>query len=229
MRAHGTRTKYVHEGCRCLPCSDANRDYGRVLAARQRKPWRVHHTAAKTFVVRNQDTKEIRLRTLDRDEAHALRDRLNRGTPTDTPWADETTMGELREHLAALRALGVGLRQVARLSGVGRTRLQEISEGVDRVRDETAQAVLSVPLGSHAPKALVPAEETWRLIEEMLAAGATRTRISHALGNKSHGLQLRRDLVTKASADKVREVHDRFFMGSERMRSVCRCEERRAA
>lgn len=26
-RAHGTRTKYVHEKCRCEPCTIANRTY----------------------------------------------------------------------------------------------------------------------------------------------------------------------------------------------------------
>lgn len=34
--AHGTRTGYVHHGCRCQQCTASNRDYGRVAQRRRR-------------------------------------------------------------------------------------------------------------------------------------------------------------------------------------------------
>jgi len=30
MSEHGTRTRYVHHGCRCEPCTEANRVYQRA-------------------------------------------------------------------------------------------------------------------------------------------------------------------------------------------------------
>src|SRR6202022_3247214 len=41
MSPHGTRAKYVSEKCRCMPCTDANRDYMRSCLARDRQPYRV--------------------------------------------------------------------------------------------------------------------------------------------------------------------------------------------
>lgn len=38
MPAHGTRSCYVHDNCRCKPCTTANREHQRQLVARPVEP-----------------------------------------------------------------------------------------------------------------------------------------------------------------------------------------------
>lgn len=241
---HGTRARYVHNGCKCLPCTDANRDRAREAAARNRKLWRLHRTRTGTYVVRNTDTGEIRLRTADRDEAFELRDRLNHaarelGLLPEPMWAHIKTIHSVRAHLLALKQAGLGRRRIAELAGLNQKTVRDLFLDLrpqrpgpcpmprKRLKHATAQAILGVKLGEAAAGAYVPAEETWRLLDEMLAAGATKTRIARELGStaKVPALQLKRHLVRKDRADAVQRLHDAFFRGSARMRTVCRCDK----
>jgi hypothetical protein len=172
VRRHGTRVMYAfgpkgsdsRDGCRCLPCTDANRDYAR---------WRASDDPAKPSIV---------------DAAEA------------------------RGHLRWLARRGVGLRAVHAASGVNRSTLQRILNGRQRIHGRTAERILLVLPVDAADRSLVDAAPTWRLIEDLLAHGWTKTAIARALGYRGRGLQLGRDKVTAANARKVRELHERVML-----------------
>lgn len=247
-REHGTRTKYAHDRCRCLPCRMANSRYETARQAARRMPWRVHSVGGgRLWIVRSADTREIAVRTHDPLEAAVRRDELNatfrRVADLREPlWASRGTVGTVRRHLAALAACGIGLHQVARLARLSRQRLQEIARGRGlrpdrprrrRLKQATAERILAVMTTGAAPGARVPAAETWRIVGELLAAGWTKGRIAQALGAERAALQLGRDRVLRRNADAVRVLHDDLWPELAGLREVCTCaafaRRRRAA
>lgn len=230
-RAHGTRTKYMHDGCRCLPCRLANTRYETERYARTAPPWRVRCVGIhRKYLVQHRETKSIDLRTFDAAEAFARRDALNAQAKSidlrEPLWASPGTVGAVRRHLATLAAGGVSLRRVEALAGVSRTRLLEVKNQRTyhhdrprrrRLRQETAERILGVQtIATPAAGARVPAGPTWALIDALLARGVSKTAIARALGSraKTPALQLRRDFVLQRSADAVREVCARLGGGS---------------
>lgn len=146
-------------------------------------------------------------------------------------WADKKLRAEAVAHLKALRAVGIGRRVIKDLGSLHSKDFDYWSTRVRgqqwrRMKFSTAQKVLAVPLDAHADGTLVDATETWRLINEMIAAGATKNRIASALlGRPVPALQVNKHTVRASTARAVRELHDRFYIGSERMRQACRCED----
>ena len=239
MRDHGTRTKYVHDGCRCLPCRVAATNYETARQAARRKPWRVRHVLGPGpyyggneyvwMVVRHDGTGSGHV-VHSREEAYRLRNRLNRAEQRPDPiWASGTTDRQVREHLAYLAREGVGLHQVAHVTRVSRSRLVEIARGrakrkgrpeVRRLRHATAERILGVGLSDAAPRARVDAAETWRLIEVLLRAGYTKGRLALMLGASRPALQLRADRVTARNARKVRALYEALWNTDPRVRQA---------
>ncbi len=129
-----------------------------------------------------------------------------------------------REHVAELAAAGVGLKQIARASGVSHGALSKLMYGVTRdgvvcrppskrIRKATLDAILAVAPAQAAGGAKLPAEPTWQLIDEMIAAGVPRVRIAQHLGQTGPGLQLGRRFVTARNARAVRQLHDEWQAG----------------
>ena len=117
---------------------------------------------------------------------------------------------EAREHLEYLSAKGVGMRTVQERSGVGRTTLQSILSGrARRSRAETIAAILAVGTHVRAPGGRVDAGPTWELLEDMLRYGYTQGYLAKRLGAtySKPVLQISRDMVLQATADKVAELH----------------------
>ncbi|OGF05229.1 MAG: hypothetical protein A2W00_04590 [Candidatus Eisenbacteria bacterium RBG_16_71_46] len=237
MREHGTRTKYMHDGCRCFPCRLANADYesSRMRDRRAGECYQVRYSpVVRHYVVRHKDTGEIVLRTPDRDAAYAERDRLNResGAPI-TPWATPIEVLNVRKHLRRLQESGVGINTIAKAVPMSRTRLQEIyhnrgarPDRPDRrkLRRETAERILKVwpdPPGA----ALVDAGETWRLLNELLAAGYPKAHVAQALGKKMPALQIQKQCVLARTERAVQALHDETWRLSPALRAVCRCPE----
>ena len=136
---------------------------------------------------------------------------------------------EAREHLEYLSAKGVGLRTVQERSGVGRTTLQSILSGrARRSRAETIAAILAVGTHVRAPGGRVDAGSTWELLEDMLRYGYTQGYLAKRLGATYHKpvLQISRDMVLQATADKVAELHAEL-VGTERERHRSRQAEYR--
>lgn len=239
IRAHGTRAKYVHEHCRCEPCTLANRRYARENQ-RATSRFRLRHVGGDWWLVLERATGAELGRSRDRAEAHALMTELNAELDYGQPlWASRGMVAGVRHHLRKLRAAGIGLRRVAAVTGIGYTRLGEIARNRSynkarprhrKMRATTAEKILGVRVDQLAAGAIVDAGETWRLIDELRAAGTAKRRIAAAmLGHAVQGLQLRRDRILKRSADRIRELHDRFFENQPQLREHCDCRERQKA
>lgn len=137
-----------------------------------------------------------------------LRDRKSRYPDVWGETTDLVDAAPVRQHLQRLAKAGVGLRVVTAHSGIARSSLQKIARGTRRrVHRSTLLAVLDVPTDALAPGALVDAAPTWKLIDEMVAAGITKTRIARALGNRMPALQLRRTSITREHRDAIADLH----------------------
>lgn len=122
---------------------------------------------------------------------------------------------EAADHLRWLRSQGVGLRTVSARSGVSRSTLHQLAGGTRaRATEATIDRILAV--GRHAAHgaALVEAKETWRLLDDLLAHGFTRTFLARSLGSAATNpaLQISRDRVTAENARKVKDLHRRLLL-----------------
>lgn len=141
-RAHGTRTKFVHDHCTCIRCRAANADYAASLNRR--------HLYGQAVLV-------------DPEPA--------------------------RQHLEQLRASGLGLRRIAALSGVSRSALAAIATGhrpdraADRIRPETAAALLAVPTAAPlADGVAVDGTGIRRRLRALVACGWPQQRLAAQIG-----------------------------------------------
>ena len=134
---------------------------------------------------------------------------------------------EAREHLRWLSANGVGWRTVHEQTGLSQTAINNIRLGrFRRSRRETIDAILAVGTHNRAGGGRVDAGPTWRLIEDMLRYGYTKTYIAGRLGSsaKRPALQIKRELVLQSTADAVAELHAEL-VGTERERQRVRQAE----
>ncbi len=222
---HGTRAKYVGDRCRCLRCRAANSRYSCAQDLRKRGPWRIRSlngARIPTWIVQHRDG-SIRLKTNDRDQARRRCGRLNAQeiAQRDPFWASDDLIAQVRAHLVALNKWGVSLRRIAQICWLSRTRLLELKHCASynskrprkrRLKIRTAQLILAISPEdiSLAAGERVPADETWRLIEEMLAAGVAKVRIAEAIGQR-RALQVRRNRVRKSTADRIAEFYREIF------------------
>lgn len=123
-----------------------------------------------------------------------------------------------RQHIRFLADHGVGLKQIARVSGVSQGCLWKLVYGKTghqpskRVRKETLDRILAVMPSHAADGSRVDAAPTWALIDEMLAAGVPLVRIAEHIG-QSRALQLGRDTVSPRNARAVKELHAAWVAG----------------
>lgn len=126
-------------------------------------------------------------------------------------WNGIVGAGRARAHMAALSLQGVGRRTVCDVSGVAETVLTEIIAGRKaRIRARTERAILAVTHQAAADGALISAEETWRMLDELLAQGYTKTELATALGYKNRALQLKRHQVTVRTAFEVHRLYEKL-------------------
>lgn len=91
----------------------------------------------------------------------------------------------IREHLAVLRAAGVGIRVVQARTGVARTTLTRLADGTtQRVRDDIARRILALPAttATAARGALVDATGTRRRLQALATLGWTIDRLAAHAG-----------------------------------------------
>jgi len=145
--------------------------------------------------------------------------RRNAMNRPDEVWAPYVSAGPARRHLRELAAQGVGLKSVAKLSGVSHGALTKLVYGdrvrgmrpSRRIRPATEAAILAVQLRHATGGQRVPGGPTWSLLDDLLARGFTRVFIAQQLlGPQARSLQLDRESVFASTAVKVREVHRRL-------------------
>lgn len=124
-----------------------------------------------------------------------------------------------RNHLVELAATGVGLNQVAKVSGVSHGALSKLVYGTanrapsKRIRKTTLDAILAVTPADAAGGAKVDGARTWELIEEMVAAGVPKVRIATGIGQRGPGLQLGRTTVSARNARAIAALHGDWRAG----------------
>jgi hypothetical protein len=118
-----------------------------------------------------------------------------------------------RAHLKALSEQGVGRRSVGAACDVADSILADVIAGrKTRIRAATERAILKVTTAAAGDGALVPAAATWKMLDQLIADGYTRTYLAAQLGSKSKvpALQLKRDFVTVRSAYLVERLFEKL-------------------
>lgn len=154
----------------------------------------------------------------------AQREARNRAQP---PYVSAT---EARRHVEWLRTQGVGLKTIAKASGVSHGALSKLVYGDSakglgpskRVRPATAEKILAVTPADAADGARVDAAPTWAIIDRLVAAGMPKTQIAERIGQQGPGLQLSRDFVearhARAIAELGRQLDDGTLKWEQRWR-----------
>jgi hypothetical protein len=120
-----------------------------------------------------------------------------------------TDAAPIAQHLAQLRALGLGTRRLAQLSGVSRNVILAILTGrLATVRPSIATRLHAIR-PSLARGASVPGTVTHRSIDSLEREGFTRQDIARRLGRRSQQLQLNRR-VRVLSALRVATLYTRL-------------------
>lgn len=172
---------------------------------------RAHGTRAK-YVVERCRCQPCRAANRDAENArsHAI-------ARPDEVWMPYVPALPARAHLADLAAAGVGLKTVAKLSGVSHGSLGKIVYGdasrhlvpSKRIRPATLAKILAVRAEAATGAQKVPAGPTWILLDELLAAGWTKSFLGRALGSMAEvaSLQISGDRVRASTARKVEALH----------------------
>lgn len=143
------------------------------------------------------------------------RNRVRQLSRPDGVWRPYVDAARAREHVAWLRTCGVGLKTVARLSGVAHGTLSKLMYGdaargmvpSRRIRPATEAKVLAVMPHDAAGAQKVPAAPTWRLLDELIGRGWSRAELARRLGQQGPGLQVSRTSVRASTARKVERLH----------------------
>jgi hypothetical protein len=118
-----------------------------------------------------------------------------------------------RAHMKALSEQGVGRRSVRAACDVADTVLCEIISGRKaNIRAGTERAILAVTADAAGDGALVAATATWKLLDQLIGDGYTRSELARLLGSKSKtpALQLKRDFVTVRNAYLVERLFEQL-------------------
>lgn len=126
-----------------------------------------------------------------------------------------------QKHLRSLSRAGLGYKQVADIAQVSTTIVASILFGQRRrIRAHTERAILSVRKTHEVMPdgAKIAAGPTWRLLNELLDGGYTRTWLARQLGStaKVPALQVGRDLITVRTAGRVQRLYDAIQEGRVR-------------
>lgn len=129
-----------------------------------------------------------------------------------------------REHVHALSAAGVGLRQITRLTGVSGGVLTKLMYGQPlpdggrrppcrRISPRTADRILSIPLTARADGARVDATGTRRRLAALVAIGWSQSKLADRLGmaRANFGKTIRAAHVTVATERAVRALYDELW------------------
>lgn len=124
-------------------------------------------------------------------------------------WNGNVSAEKARAHLKMLSTQGVGRRSVAAASDVADTVLQLVISGrKTSIRARTERAILAVTKDAAGDRALVPAKDTWQLLNRLIKDGFTKSYLAQRLGGKTRALQLKKDFVTVRSAYRVQCLYN---------------------
>lgn len=123
---------------------------------------------------------------------------------------------EARRHIEYLQGEGIGLKQIAKRSGVPHGSISKLIYGDPargmapsrRIRRETHEKILAVAPSQGAEGARIDAGPTWAVVDRLLARGWTKAAIGRAIGQGGPALQLGRKEVTRRNAQAIKALLD---------------------
>ena len=121
-----------------------------------------------------------------------------------------------RTHIAFLRGEGIGLKTVARRSGVPHGTLSKLIYGdrtrrmapSKRIRHSTEEKILAVTPADAADGGRIDAAPTWTVIDQLVRRGWTKVKIARRCGQTGPGLQISRRQVTARNARTIAGLLD---------------------
>ena len=123
-------------------------------------------------------------------------------------WNGIVPATKARAHLKKLSRQGVGRRAVQAATDIADSILLKIRNGERRqIRARTERKILAVNKAVAGDRSLVSAAATWRLINDLLAEGYTKTFIARRMGYKSHALQVGKERCTVRMAADIQKIH----------------------
>lgn len=140
---------------------------------------------------------------------------LNRQRAIRRGWQPYVDAGAAREHVEWLRTCGIGLKTLAVLAGVPHGSLSKLMYGDPKrgmapskgIRPETSRRILAVMPWAAAGRQRVPAAHTWRLLNDLVARGWTKSELARRLGRQTRALQLGDQYVLGSTARAVEQLH----------------------
>jgi hypothetical protein len=196
--AHGTHARYALGPCRRFPCKLANAEYETARYSKDDRLWHCRIINARgrlkgQYYVINRDTKEIVLRSFDREEAWAEAARLNKRDvkPRQPRPSQLVSVGKIRKHARWLQTQGIGLKRLAKESRVAYSSLERmLGQGqhdrpIKRTRRSTLERILAVKPTAIANGARVEAGPTVELLSRLIKRGYRKFWIAKQLGAKS--------------------------------------------
>lgn len=188
---HGTKARYTLGKCRCKPCTETNRLSVEAVTL-ARIPWIARKGKDDVWRVLHRRTLRIARTCVDRNAARMLVDQMNAEHRRHHP--DPTQLVPVQpilDHIHTLQGHGVGLKRVAKASGVAYSSLcRMLEKDIVRTRNSTIQKVLAVTPDIVAEGMRMRGDEAFVLLERLVAAGYARAWISQQLGSESRGLHI---------------------------------------
>ncbi|UOY03174.1 helix-turn-helix domain containing protein [Blastococcus sp. PRF04-17] len=135
-------------------------------------------------------------------------------------WQPYVDAGPVREHIAALRAAGIGVERIAQLAGISVSHVRELAgranpPGTQRVRPSTATQVLRIGIddASRAPSSRVDATGTHRRLQALVAIGWSTELLAAQLGRRPSSLcrSMTGQSVTARTAQEIAALYERLW------------------
>jgi hypothetical protein len=129
--------------------------------------------------------------------------------------------GPARAHIEMLAQHGIGLKTIAKTTGISHGGLTKLMRGnyngrgpSKRIRKSTADAILAMHPGyDQRGGTRVDAGPVWKMVEELIAAGVPKVRVAERIG-QSTALQLGREYVTRRNAAAIKAMYDEYRGGN---------------
>ena len=134
-------------------------------------------------------------------------------------WQPYVDAAPVREHIAALRAHGIGLHRIARLANTSVSHIRALAAknqdaASRRVRPTTAERILAIEIttASYAPSAPVDATGTRRRLQALVAIGWPLARLGEQLDRTTAAVarSMRNPRVNAATARAVADLYDQL-------------------
>lgn len=238
---HGTRARYVLAKCRCDDCRKANTEYQKsrdrrakeasigVAPASSRSYRRKRKLQGK---VRKGEEKKVVTFIFKRpcpgvlgqpcpDRAYLRKDSGGACATCRTKLIGQIPAEPVRKHLAKLSRQGVGYKSVSAASDVGETLLMRVMHGKTTIRADLAHRVLQVDKTAASDRSVISAKATWKMIDELVENGMTKTEIAAQLGYKGRALQMRKDRVLAKTEHRVKKLYNSIMEEVQKGEDIC--------